>query len=120
MDSKRIRYGGPAWLLRVLARIVPHPDLVILLDAPPDVLWSRKQEVAFDEVVRQREGYLEIARRLPFATIVNAAQPIGDVIRDVDSAIVQYFERRTAARLKIKVPPVQANARPVEAPGQQC
>ena len=34
VDSKRVRYGGPAWMLRLLARIVPRPELVILLDAP--------------------------------------------------------------------------------------
>ena len=45
VDSKRIRYGGPAWLLKMAAHVVPRPDLVILLDAPANVLWSRKQEV---------------------------------------------------------------------------
>ena len=51
--------------------------------------------------MRQRDGYCKVARRLPFATTVNAAQPLADVIHDVESAIVEHFERRTAARLRL-------------------
>ena len=40
----------------------PGPDLVILLDAPPEVLQSRTQEVAHREVERQRAAYLQLAR----------------------------------------------------------
>ena len=120
VDSKRVRYGGPAWLLQLTARIVPHPDLVILLDAPPDVLWSRKQEVPFDEVMRQRDGYCKIAAQLPFATVVNASQPLADVIRDVDSVIVSYFERRTADRLRLRSATDQPTPSRVGSSRPQC
>lgn len=120
VDSKRVRYGGPAWLLRLAARIVPHPDLVVLLDAPPDVLWTRKKEVPFDEVMRQRDRYCEVVGQLPFATIVNAAQLLPDVIRDVDNAIVEHFERRTAERLRLNIPAMQTNQAHVETPRAQC
>ena len=106
VDSKRVRYGGPRWLLRLVALVVPRPDLVILLDAPAEVLWSRKQEVVFEEVVRQRKAYLQVVSKLPSAIVVNAAQPIPDVIRDVNGAIVAYFSRRTADRLGLPVAPV--------------
>ncbi len=98
-DSKRIRYGGPPWLLRTAARLSPGPDLVILLDAPPEVLRSRKQEVPLEEVVRQRAAYLDLARTLPSAVVVNAAQPAADVIRDALAAILEHLGRRTRKRL---------------------
>lgn len=120
VDSKRVRYGGPAWLLRFAARVIPHPDLVILLDASPEVLWSRKQEVPFEEIERQREEYRKVAQRLPFAKIVNAAQPLPDVIHDVNNAILEHFERRTAERLHLKVPPIASKPTAIEAPGRQC
>lgn len=120
VDSKRVRYGGPAWLLRAAAWVVPHPDLVILLDATPDVLWSRKQEVPFSEVMRQRDAYCKVARRLPFATIVNASEPIADVVHDVDSAIVQYYERRTAKRLGLQTPSTVTAQKPIATPSRQC
>jgi len=120
VDSKRVRYGGPLWLLRFAARIVPQPDLVILLDAPPDVVWSRKQEVTFDEVVRQRSAYLQVAGNLRSTVVVDASQSLGDVIHDVDSAILEYFARRTAQRLHLAVRSKTTSPIETEAPGQRC
>lgn len=118
VDSKRIRYGGPAWLLRFVGRIIPRPDLVILLDAPAETLWSRKQEVPFEEVVRQRAAYLDVARNLSSAVIVNAAQPLPAVIHDVDRAIVDHFARRAATRLHLQLSELRANEIEVDAASQ--
>jgi thymidylate kinase len=120
VDSKRVRYGGPHWLLHFAARIIPHPDIVILLDASPDVLWSRKQEVPFNEVMRQRDAYCKVARSLPFARIVNATQSLPDVIRDVDAVIVEHYERRTAERLGLNIPAMPVEPKPVITPSRQC
>ncbi len=102
VDSKRVRYGGPEWLLKLAARLVPGPELVILLDAPPEVLWSRKQEVAFEEVTRQQQAYLQLARQLPSAIVIDAAQPLPDVLHDVTEAVILHFAHRTATRLGLR------------------
>ena len=102
-------------LLRLAARMVPRPDLVILLDAAPEVLWSRKQEVAFEEVVRQREGYLKVARELPSAVVINAAQSPSDVIDSTVSAIVEFYAERTARRLALNAARVSKNPMNAEA-----
>jgi thymidylate kinase len=120
VDSKRVRYGGPIWLLRLAARMVPRPDLVVLLDAPPEVLWSRKQEVAFEEMGRQREGYLRVARELPSAVVIDAAQSAADVIGSTVSAIVEFYAERTARRLALNTAPVSKNPINAEAPSHQC
>jgi len=120
VDSKRVRYGGPQWLLRLAARMVPRPGLVIVLDASAEVLWSRKQEVPFAEIVRQRSAYLDVARSLPFAVVVNAAQPSDAVIRDCAAAIADYLSRRTAQRLGLQAPPLPANAAESERARCQC
>ena len=101
VDSKRVRYGGPAWMLHLLARVVPSPELVILLDAPAEVLWSRKQEVTFDEVGRQRNAYLSLVKELPSAVVINASQPLPNVLHDVEEAIISHFSARTATRLRL-------------------
>ena len=100
-DSKRIRYGGPPWLLRAAARLAPGPDLVVLLDASPEVLRARKQEVPVDEIARQRAAYLELSRTLGAAVVVNAGQPAEDVIHDAVVAIMDHLGRRTKRRLGI-------------------
>jgi thymidylate kinase len=76
---------------------------VILLDAPPDVLWARKREVPLEEVARQRAAYLEVARELRSAVVVNAAQPAEDVIHDALQAIAGYLGRRARKRLGLPV-----------------
>jgi thymidylate kinase len=101
VDSRRIRYGGPRWLLQLAARILPQPDLVILLDAPADVLWKRKQEVPFPEVIRQRAAYLELARGRDNTVIVDAARRVDDVVHDTLIAITQHLARRTRLRLHL-------------------
>jgi thymidylate kinase len=101
VDSRRIRYGGPPWLLRAAARLAPGPDLVILLDAPPEVLRARKQEVPLAEVARQRAAYLDLAHTLSSAVVVNAAQLPEEVIHDALQAVTRYLGRRTHRRLHI-------------------
>lgn len=113
VDSKRIRYGGPPWLLRNAARLSPGPDLVILLDAPAEVLRSRKQEVPVEEVARQRAAYLDLARTLPSAVVVNAAQPAEDVVRDALAAILDHLGHRTRKRLGLPVAPGDSSPRAV-------
>lgn len=120
VDTRRIRYGGPKWLLGLIALIVPRPDLVVLLDAPAEVLWPRKQEVPLDEVARQRSAYLKVARALPFAIVVNAAQPVADVVHDAAKAILTHFTRRSAQRLKLRVFPLRSSESEPVAPSELC
>ena len=86
-------------MLTLAGKLVPRPELVILLNAPAEVLWSRKQEVPFEEVVRQQKTYRELAERLPSAVIIDASQPLPDVILETAEAIIAHFAQRTAARL---------------------
>ena len=50
------------------------------------------------EVARQRAAYLELARTLPSAVVVNAAQLPEDVIHDALAAIMDHLGRRTKKR----------------------
>jgi thymidylate kinase len=63
IDWKRYRYGGPLWAARLVGILMPHPDLWILLDAPPEVFQARKQEVSLEETKRQRQAYLAFVRK---------------------------------------------------------
>jgi thymidylate kinase len=101
VDPKRVLYGGPAWLPKILMRLVPRPDLVLLLNASPEVLWSRKQEVPYEEVVRQQRDYLNMAHEMPGAVVIDAAPSRPEVAGQVREAILDYFSKRTRRRLKL-------------------
>src|SRR5207237_7549467 len=44
-DPRRYRFGGPLATAAMVGKIIPQPDLWILLDAPAEVLHQRKREV---------------------------------------------------------------------------
>ena len=102
VDQRRYRYAGPLALARLVGRFVPQPHLVILLDAPPEVLQARKQDVTFEETVRQREAYLRLVRSLPNGHVVDASRPLDKVATETKWIILDYLAERTARRLGLE------------------
>ncbi len=102
VDRKRYRYGGPSWLMRLIWRLIPKPDLIILLDAPPEVLQARKQEVSFEETARQRNAYLSLARTLENGHVVDASRALERVAGDVSDIILRHLTVRVARRFGLE------------------
>ncbi|TAE86066.1 MAG: hypothetical protein EAZ71_06850 [Verrucomicrobia bacterium] len=85
VDPTRYRYGGPGGIARFICAAMPQPDQVIFLDAPPEVLLARKQEVGFSALEASRAAYLKLVRGRPRFRTVDASRPLADVIEDVVS-----------------------------------
>jgi thymidylate kinase len=102
VDQRRYRYRGSLRLARLVGWLVPQPRLFILLDAPPQVLHARKQDVAYAETIRQREAYLQLVRRMPNGYVVDASRPLNDVVTETKWIILDCMAERTARRLGIK------------------
>jgi thymidylate kinase len=68
-------------------RLYPRPDLVILLDAPAEVLFARKGEGTLALLESRRQEYLELGSQVPRFTVVDATQPLNEVTRRVVDAI---------------------------------
>ena len=104
VDSKRYRYSAPRWLTRLAGRFLPVPDLVFILDAPPEVLQARKQEVSLAECTRQRDAYKSLAEDLQSRTrtvVIDTSLPLDECVRQVAGEIFRYLEARTARRYGI-------------------
>jgi thymidylate kinase len=99
VDPKRFRYAGPLSIAHLVARLAPAPDLVILLDAPVDALWTRKQEVARDELCRVVERYRRLVASLTNGHVVDATQPVPGVAASVEAVVLAYMARRTHERM---------------------
>ena len=74
----------------MLAHAYPRPDLVILLDAPPEVLHARKGEGTLASLARRRADYLGLGDagcldRAP--SVVPATQELPAVVADVAGLI---------------------------------
>ncbi len=98
VDPKRYRYSGPIWVLKAIRFVAPKPDLVILLDAPAEVIQKRKQEVPLEETARQREDFRAVIRGQRNAHIVDASQPLAKTVADVNEIIVAHLRRRLSRR----------------------
>lgn len=86
----RYRYGASPRLTRLAPKILPKPDLVIWLDAPIEVLQSRKKEVPLQEATRQRSAYLELIPKLSNSYTVDASKPLEEVVSEVRQIILGH------------------------------
>ena len=98
VDPKRYRYGGPLWLARWVGKLVPQPDLTIILDAEPVVVQSRKQEVPLEETCRQRVAYRKLLAELRHTSIIDASKPLSEVVQKVEAVILDYMGKRALNR----------------------
>jgi thymidylate kinase len=102
VDARRYRYRGPRWILRLICWAAPRPDLVVLLDAPPEVVQARKQEVPLEETARACAAYRDLVRALPNGRIIDATPPVEQVVAEVVRTIQQLRIARTARRFGLE------------------
>lgn len=67
-------------LSRLLARLLPRPDLLIYLDAPPPVVRARKAEIDPAELMRQRVAYRRLVSTLACGRVLDASAPADQVL----------------------------------------
>lgn len=101
VDPRRYRYGGPRWPVKALLRVVPQPDLILILDAPAEIVRRRKEEVELVESLRQRQEYLSLGHELRNAHIVDSSRPLDQLVIEVQDLVLQFLSERTARRLRL-------------------
>ncbi len=79
----------------LLTRSLPAPDLVVVLDAPAEVLVARRAEHPIEVVEAQRRRYRELALSLPDAVVLDAALEAETVRRNLTELV---WERIVARR----------------------
>ena len=70
-----------------LRRLYPKPDLVVLLDAPAEVLFERKREGTVELIELRRQEYFRLREQAPRFEVVDATQPLDVVVQKVLEAI---------------------------------
>jgi len=71
----------------LLRRFYPRPDMVIVLDAPAEVLHARKLEQSVEILDRRRREYLALGSVVPDFNVVDATRPLPDVIGEITALI---------------------------------
>ena len=78
----------------MLGHALPAPDLLLVLDAPGEVLHARKPEHPADVLEAEMARYRDLAGRLPRAELVDATRSPEAVLDDVVTRIWRVWARR--------------------------
>jgi hypothetical protein len=101
IDPRRYRLSTPPALARALARLLPRPDLVLVLTAPARAVHRRKPELAVDELQRQLEAWRAEAERRGYP-VVDASGPaeqtFAAALERVDAVLARRHHDLGAAR----------------------
>ena len=84
------------WLLN---HSFPQPDLVIFLDAPPEVLFRRKEEATLEYLQRKQEAFLEQGEKTANFVQIDATQPLDNVFGEVRHHITQYINSKKIEKI---------------------
>ena len=88
LDPTRFRLNLPRWVLRLFVRLLPRPDAVIALTAPPSVIRKRKPELNEAEINAYQD------RLMSEAPILNRIQiEASGNIEDVMSRLMKSIVR---------------------------
>lgn len=81
---------------RLLSRVLPNPDVVVVLMAPADTLYERKPEHDLDTVVAKRDRYLALAAERGYP-LIDTTAPRNAVVSQIQRAI---HEARRSGRAR--------------------
>jgi hypothetical protein len=81
----------------VLAHAAPAPQLVIVLDAPGELLFARKGEFDPVRLEEDRRAFLALGDRLDSVVVVDAARPADAVRAEVTDLIWRRYLASSAA-----------------------
>jgi hypothetical protein len=93
VDSRRYRLRVSPKLVRFLGRLLPQPDLVMILEASPELLHGRKPELPMEELSRQMERWreLELPKRSR-RTCLDVSQNFDQVLKTASERIWTELE----------------------------
>jgi hypothetical protein len=95
VDPRRYRLDVPGWATTALGKLLPRPDLVLVLSAPVDVVTARKAELEPSELERQLGEWKLIVASNPSRYVeIDTARPHDEVVADA----VRAIENKLAAR----------------------
>jgi len=93
VDSRRYRYGGSLHIAKLIKKFIPQPDIYFILTGTPDVIYSRKQEVAFEELERQVKSYESLVDNKRYFKI-NVDNSIETISAEVIKILMEKMNER--------------------------
>lgn len=99
-DPRRYRSGAPLWLVRLVGRLIPMPDLFLVMDVRPETARQRKAEVSAEESARQFGAYRALCAELPNAHLIDANLSPTEVALQCEDVVVRAMAARLERRAR--------------------
>lgn len=85
VDPLRYRLDISPWVLRFLGRLMPSPDLTVLLEGSPSVIRARKPELSEEQIQQQAAAWREVISAVG-GIVVDVDRPVDSCVSDVMKA----------------------------------
>ncbi|MFV2069617.1 MAG: phosphotransferase, partial [Pirellulales bacterium] len=86
-----LKFYGPKWVARLMLRLMPQPDLVVVLEAPAEVIRERKAELSVAEVEAEKLRWAQIRGR---TLTLDATRPAAELADETLNHIAGSLEFR--------------------------
>ena len=94
VDPTRTRLNLPMWVRKIFVKCMPHPKVVFYLDASPEVIYKRKQELTLDEITRQNKLYTKVASSNKRFITLDSNRPVNESVDEALKVILETFTHR--------------------------
>lgn len=84
----------PRWLLNLIAKIIPKPDILIYLKNDPEVVYSRKPELSIEEIKGQSKICEQITNRFNNSFVVETSLSPDKVVGRIQGIIINRIRER--------------------------
>lgn len=94
VDPGRTKLNLPLWVRKLYVECIPHPKIVFYLDADPEVIYKRKQELTLDEIKRQVIEYKKVARSHKRFVTLDANRSTNESADEALKVILDTFTKK--------------------------
>lgn len=88
---QRLYMNCPRWLLYLISKIIPQPDILIYLENDPETIHARKPELPMEEIKRQSKICEDIVSRFKNTFVIKTSVAPDDVVKKIQRIIINRF-----------------------------
>lgn len=98
IDPRRFRLSLPNGFIKLLTKLVPSPDLIIVLKSSPVEIHSRKKDLPIQEIEKQYQKIDDLFLNNNIAVTVDSSHGIDKMVKESNEIIISELEKRYIER----------------------
>ena len=91
VDPLRTKLNLPLWIRKFYVSLMQHPKIVFYLDAEPETIFKRKQELTQDEITRQTKEYKKVVKSNKRFISLNANRNVDEIVNEAIEIILNKY-----------------------------